>query len=291
MPKKDTKPEGGFEHRRTRPLLACMTAAAFAAPVFAAAQTPDATPVAAVHFATGSGQPNALNLLGYLRRPTGEGGFAAVVLLHGCGGDAQGLNRNWGARLQSWGYVVLTVDSFTPRGISVSCHSGTPGGRIWDPFGALKYLSTLEFVDSSRMALMGFSEGAWITLMDIEPRTVEGSSALNVRAAIAVYPVCSGSGVVSVPTLIVTGQLDDWTPADACRKMVAQQSDIGITRQPAPSASMQLMIIPGAYHALDNPKYQTRLRYMGHILEYNPAALNLATVGIRDFLRKQLSGP
>jgi dienelactone hydrolase len=141
------------------------------------------------------------------------------------------------------------------------------------------------------MALMGFSEGAWLALMDVEPKRVEGPAALNVRAAIAVYPVCSGSGIVSVPTLIVTGQLDDWTPADACRKMIAQESDLGITRSPASSAAMQLMIIPGTYHAFDNPKYQPRLRYMGHILEYNPAALNLAKVRIGDSLRKQMGEP
>jgi dienelactone hydrolase len=157
--------------------------------------------------------------------------------------------------------------------------------------GALKYLSTLGFVDPSRMALMGFSEGAWITLMDIEPKKVEGPAAPNVRAAVAVYPVCSGSGIVNVPTLIVTGELDDWTPAEACRKMIAQVSDPGTTRKRAPSASMQLVIIPGAYHAFDNPRYQPRLRYLGHILEYDPAALNMATVPIRDFLREQIGEP
>jgi dienelactone hydrolase len=138
---------------------------------------------------------------------------------------------------------------------------------------------------------MGFSEGAWITLIDIEPKKIEGPVIPNVRAAVALYPVCSGSGIVSVPTLIVTGQLDDWAPADACRKMVAKKSDLGITRQAGPSAAIQLVIIPGAYHAFDNPRYQTGLRYMGHILEYDPTALKLAANDIRDFLREQMSEP
>jgi dienelactone hydrolase len=54
---------------------------------------------------------------------------------------------------------------------------------------------------------------------------------------------------------------------------------------------MQLVVIPGAYHAFDNPRYQPRLRYLGHILEYDPAALNMATVPIRDFLREQIGEP
>jgi len=268
-----------------------MTIAAIAAVTPAAAQALSDTPPATVQFATGSGQPNALNLLGYLRSPTGEGRFAAVVLLHGCRGDAKGLDRNWGARLQSWGYVALTVDSFTPRGISVSCPGGTPAGRLGDAYGALTYLSRLKSVDPSRMALMGFSEGAWITLMDIEPKKDKSPVVPNVRAAIALYPVCSGSGIVSVPTLIVIGQLDDWTPADACQKMVAQESDLGITRHAGPSAAIQFAVIPGAYHAFDNPRYQPRLQYMGHVLQYDPAALNLAVEAVRDFLHKQLREP
>ena len=73
--------------------------------------------------------------------------------------------------------------------------------------------------------------------------------------------------------------------------MVAQESDLGITRQTSPSAPIQLVTIPGAYHAFDNPRYQVPLRYIGHLLEYDPTALQLAVAPIRDFLRKQMRGP
>jgi dienelactone hydrolase len=69
-----------------------------------------------VRFAAGPGQPDPLILHGYLRRPGGDGPFPAAILLHGCGGDPTGLDRNWGERLQSWGYVSLTVDSSVPEG-------------------------------------------------------------------------------------------------------------------------------------------------------------------------------
>ncbi len=241
-----------------------------------------------VHFDIVSDQPHPLTLLGYLRRPIGQGPFAAVVLLHGCGGDAKGLDRNWGARLQSWGYVTLTIDSLTPRGMTNSCHTGAPPGRALDPYGALGYLAGLGFVDPSRIALMGFSEGGIITLMDIEPHASKPAATLKFRAAIGVYPICSGTGIVTVPTLIINGQLDDWSSADACRKMVAQESDIGITRHKEPGAPMYLMIVPGAYHKFDDPKFQPGHRYMGHLLQYDPAALKLAAERIRDFLHKQL---
>jgi dienelactone hydrolase len=241
-----------------------------------------------VHFAPASGQPK---LLGYLRQPAGRGPFAAVVLLHGCGGDAEGLDRNWGTRLWSWGYVTLTVDSFTPRGITNSCHTGAPAGRVLDPYTALGYLSGLAAVDSSRIALMGFSEGGIIALTDIEPQAAKPAGSLRFRAAIAVYPTCAGSGVTTMPTLIINGQLDDWSSADACRKMVAQESDIGITRHKGPSAPIHLTIIPGAYHKFDDPKFQPGHRYMGHLLAYNSAALKLAAENVRNFLHEQLAKP
>jgi hypothetical protein len=48
-------------------------------------------------------------LRAYLRRPSGAGPFPAVVLLHGCAGFAEALDRNWAARLAEWGYATLTV--------------------------------------------------------------------------------------------------------------------------------------------------------------------------------------
>lgn len=244
--------------------------------------------VEVVHFPAASGQPHPINLLGYLRQPAGGGPFAAVVLLHGCGGDAAGLDRNWGERLQSWGYVSLTVDSFTPRGITNSCHTGAPAGRTFDAYGALRFLAEYPFVNASRVALMGFSEGGMITLFDVEPQQADESGAGRFRAAIALYPLCSESGIVTVPTLVLNGQLDDWSSADACRKMVEQKSDIGVTRHKAPSAPLKLVVLPGAYHKFDDPKFQPGRRYMGHFLEYNPAALALAANEIHNFLLAQL---
>ena len=252
------------------------------------ASAADEDSVEVVHFPTASGQSHLLDLPGYLRRPAGDGPFAAVVLLHGCGGDAAGLDHNWGARLQSWGYVSLTVDSFTPRGITNSCHTGAPTGRTFDAYGALQFLAEQPFVNASRVALMGFSEGGIITLFDVEPQQAEGFGAERFRAAIALYPICSESGIVTVPTLVLNGQLDDWSSADACRKMVEQESDIGVTRHKASTAPLKLVVLPGASHKFDDPKFQPGRRYMGHFLEYNPAALTLAANEIHNFLLDQL---
>jgi dienelactone hydrolase len=154
-----------LRHRWFRFLAANLIAATIvAASLVGALAAGDEGSAEVVHFPTASGRPNPLDLSGYLRRPNGEGPFPAVVLLHGCGGHAGGVDRNWGALVQSWGYVSLTLDSFAPRGIQTSCHSGPPAGRNFDLYGALQSLSDRSFVDSGNVALMGFSEGGLITL-------------------------------------------------------------------------------------------------------------------------------
>jgi len=180
-------------------------------------------------------------------------------------------------------------DRFAPRGIQTSCHSGPPAGRNFDPYGALQFLSDRSFVDSGNVALMGFSEGGLITLFDIELQADELDS-LKFRAAIALYPTCAGSGIVTVPTLVLNGQLDDWSSFQACEKMVAQENDVGITRHKGASAPMTLIMLPGAYQKFDAPKFQPGRLYMGHFLQYNAAALSRAAQEIHNFLRVQLNG-
>ena len=62
----------------------------------------------------------ALPIWGHLSGPKGDGPFPAIVLLHSCGGLGRS-SEVWTARLVDWGYVVLNVDSFGPRG-EATCH-------------------------------------------------------------------------------------------------------------------------------------------------------------------------
>jgi len=60
-------------------------------------------------------------LLGYLARPSGDGPFPAVVVLHGCAGFSSGGSLQLADQLKDWGYVALMVDSLTPRGLATAC--------------------------------------------------------------------------------------------------------------------------------------------------------------------------
>jgi dienelactone hydrolase len=224
-------------------------------------------------------------LQGYLRQPPGPSPSPAVVLLHGCRDYWRTLDERWGKRISSWGYVTLTVDSFGPRGLRNTCSSGAPVDLGFDAFRALDYLVQQPFVDPARVAAIGFSQGGWLALTSVERGAVERNAPNKFRAAVAFYPACLGfKGDMTVPTLILIGERDDWTPANECRNMVDGRDDWGISRQSGLGAPIRLVVYPDAYHAFDVPSFRTPLQYFGHHLEFNQAAADQAAEELHVFL-------
>ena len=132
-----------------------------------------------------------LPLTAKLTKPKGGGPFAAVVLLHGCGGITA-RDDMWAERLASWNYVALQVESLRSEGNSnVGDEPHHP--RAWkhalDAFSAKSYLAGLDFVDGNRIALMGWEHGGLSTLYAVSPWVQAQGDPF--RAAIAVYPYCS----------------------------------------------------------------------------------------------------
>ena len=221
------------------------------------------------------GQPIAVTpttlITGELYQPPGDGPFPAVVSLHGCGGRGSRASEDVaGASVVTLGYALLIVDSFGPRGVADRCgiESGPPVDRVMDAYGALLWLAKQPFVDPDRIAVVGYSQGAMIALSAVARGGVETQFDRHFRAAIAYYPLCDISeDAVTVPTLILIGDLDDWTPARDCRTMMAHRSGEG--------APIRLVVYPGAYHAFNFPRDKP-VTYFGHRLEYNEAAAKAA---------------
>jgi dienelactone hydrolase len=249
------------------------------------------SPAEVVRFEGGPASPQPLLLQAYLRRPDGAGPFSAVVLLHGCNGNWGRLDERWGEKIASWGYVTLTIDSFGPRGIKNSCGTDPPSGLLFDAYRGLDFLVREPFVDPNRVAIVGFSQGGSLTLWSVERGDIERTSENKFRAAAAFYPKCGGvKGIMTVPTLILIGEDDDWTPAEACRKMVEGRDDWGISRQKGAGAPVRLVVYPGAHHAFDVPALQTPIEYLGHHLEFNQPARDQSIDALHEFLEATIGG-
>ncbi len=219
-------------------------------------------------------------LTGYLAKPTGEGRFPAVILLHTCAGISDH-EESWSDRLVSWGYVVLTVDSLTPRGDKYICDGSmrtiTPWVRALDAHGARGYLSTRPFVDPNRVAVMGLSHGGMATLEAIRQSTFTGLATTPFQAAVVFYPLCSHPEPIDTATLILIGGEDNWTPPDLCREYLSNLQ---------PPHEVVLEVFPGAHHAFDHPGID--MVELGHTVRSNPEATAQAVRMTREFLSKRM---
>lgn len=233
-------------------------------------------------------RPLPFILQGFLRRPEGTGRSPAVLLLPACGEYARSLDENWGTRISSWGYVTLTIDGFGPRAIK-QCGKAVADypDLTFDAYRALSFLSQKRFVDSKRVAIVGFGAGARQTLSAVERGKIEQAFERKFRAAAAFYPRCgSFKGVMTVPTLVLVGERDDLAPA--CRKMVAGEDDAGISRQKGAGAPVRLIVYPDADHMFDVPSRETPPRNRRQHWEFNKSAADQSSGALRDFLNRQL---
>ena len=224
-----------------------------------------------------------LTLTGRLKKPAGAGPFPAVVFLHGCEGILPKRDDRWAERLSDWGYVTLQVDSFRPRGVLSACtYSGYDATlimekRATDAYDAKRYLAGLPFVDRTRIAVVGWSEGGLVTLDALYEETGD-----PFRAAVAFYPSCPWALVgLDAPLLILIGKVDDWASAARCVKLMPKQ-------QAAPEVTLK--VYPGAYHGFDIPGVYADVRGAEgmHHLQYDPGAEADAVIQVRAFLEKYL---
>ena len=199
-------------------------------------------------------------LKAFLFEPAGPGPFPGVVMLHGCGGPyAKGGQLNarhqiWGEYLAAHGYVALMLDSFTSRGLKEICtvkYRSRPikeSERVGDAYAALAWLAARPDVAADRVALLGWSHGAGVTLDAI---THHPAQAPAFRAAVAFYPGCTARAKTAdrfhpyAPLFILIGEADDWTPAAPCKALA---SSVAARGEP-----MRIVTFPDTYHDFDNP--------------------------------------
>jgi dienelactone hydrolase len=221
-------------------------------------------------------------LSGWLAKPEGAGPFPAVVALHGCAGlwtrsGAMNARENdWSARLVAAGYAVLLPDSFRPRGLGALCNDRdrtlTPRGRAQDAFGARDWLARQPFAAGRPVSLIGWSNGGSTALHVAGDAAAAGANGFH--AVIAFYPGCrvilKRGWSARVPTTILHGLADDWTPAAPCGEL-------------ARTGGARFSGYDGAYHNFDHPDLKLRQRRAA----FSQRPDGLVTIGTDAQARRQ----
>src|SRR5262245_10773270 len=190
-----------------------------------------------------------------LYRPEGLGPFPAVVLMHGCAGVRR-KDTWWAEAFRQQGYVALVVDSLSGRGITTweDRRKICLGLDLWgstragDLLASLAYVRALPFVDAERIAVVGWSHGAWAALDFLASASAEMVHGL--RGVVAFYPYCGiasraswrGFGV-DVPVLMLLAEADSIVSTDSCRRLADGQAQQG--------RSVSVKVYPEVGHVFD----------------------------------------
>lgn len=201
-----------------------------------------------------------------LYRPAGPGPFPAVVALHGCGGlwrDKDTLSSrhtDWGERLVAAGFIVLMPDSYGSRGLGSQCGvkdlTIRPSReRVGDAAAARRWLQERPDVRQDAISLLGWSGGGSTILAAIRRDRRPADKRPDFLRAVAFYPGCrtqseSRSFEARLPTLILMGEADDWTPPAPC--------DFLAKAARARGEPVDLVVYPGAVHDFDHPRLELR---------------------------------
>jgi dienelactone hydrolase len=113
-------------------------------------------------------------------------------------------------------------------------------------------------IDPNRIFLQGYSYGATSSLSVVDPKS-PGAHDAKIAGVIAYYPYCLATEV-SVPTLILIGEKDDWTPAGLCQAVRGKPN-------------VEVVVYPGVTHAFIYPMMgQSGFDYLGHHMVYDENA-------------------
>ncbi|MEY2683419.1 MAG: hypothetical protein RJA09_563 [Pseudomonadota bacterium] len=238
--------------------------------------------------------------------PAGHPGtqHPALVVHHTCGGVSEHIHR-WTEAALRQGYVVLVLDTLTPRGLKNDCGSPSkiPNGRwIKDQLDAIAYLAGLPFVRPQAISTLGFSKGGlastWLSNAAVAQALRPG--AVSPAAVAALYVLCAlppskgrpqGIAIlqpeVSRPLLVLMGDKDNELSPQSCLRELPLRKAAG--------ATVEWHLYPDTTHAWDKAEqdgFSKASAVNGEtvVYRYNKAATEDAHMRVFDFLKRHGGG-
>jgi dienelactone hydrolase len=210
---------------------------------------------------TSGGKP--IRLDAYLPESSGDN-LPAVIALHGAGGGVAGMDKS-AALLAEQGFAVYVLHYFDRTD---TAYADKPTilrnfpiwmKTLWD---AVSFVEKQPAVDAERIALLGFSLGAYLSLANasIDGRVkavVEFFGGLPREMKLFMRRLC--------PTLILHGEADPTVPVSEAHNLQQLLSEKGIPHE--------IKIYPGAGHGFENEVWRDAgLRTLQFLQKHLPVA-------------------
>jgi len=172
-----------------------------------------------------------------------DGPAPAVIALHGAGGNVSGMER-YASVLAAAGFAVYLLHYFDRTGTepadlrSMKRNFPLWMKTLWD---AINFIETQPQVDRERIALLGFSLGAYLSLANsaIDPRVkavVEFFGGMPTEMNLFMRRLC--------PVLILHGEADPTVPVEEAYQLQKLLEKKGI--------AYEIKIYPGAGHGFES---------------------------------------
>jgi dienelactone hydrolase len=215
-----------------------------------------------------------------LERPEGSGPFPAIMMVPGCYGFADPLNKDHYLKttkeLKDQGFAVVKVDIFSARGRK-NCGEVIPEEVTEDILTAARYLRTLPFIKATAINVIGWSFGGDIALAALSKG--ESSSHAPVDAVVAYRPWVDVASPwrVDVPVLVLCGAKDTFGPPSKVESL--------LSKVPA-RQSVKYFVYPDAYHYFYNSSLPAQMSLLLGTVGYNEKAAKAAWGEVERFLRR-----
>ena len=161
---------------------------------------------------------DGLSLTGILVKPEGPGPFAAIVISHGRGGNAEGFALAKAREMVKWGFVCIGTN-YTHAGAAAGTGASIPQTNVGASAENLKraakcaaILESLPYVDGKRIGAYGNSMGAFLTvaLAAQMPERIAAAAitAGGISESGGMYPTPAAAEKIRSPFLIIHGASD-----------------------------------------------------------------------------------
>nr|WP_166175511.1 S9 family peptidase [Altererythrobacter segetis] len=206
-----------------------------------------------------------------------------VFFSHYGGPHSQDVTRAWGGALEQAivdkGFIFFEIDNrgTSNRGVDFekAIYRAMGGPEVADQKAGAEYLKTLDFVDPRKIAIFGWSYGGYMTMKQLEADPGLYAAGIAVApvgrwelydtfyterymgrpqtdaAAYAKSSTVADAGKVADPLLLIHGMSDDNVVFTNSTEIIAQlQQD---------KVPFEMMLYPGATHAIAGPNLRTHL--------------------------------